>query len=100
MRYDTTVYFQNIIPGDYNAETGDYNSDTIEETPVEASVMNTGTEMLRLIYDSISQESLTIQIQNHYDNPFSFIRVGDKQYKVDKRNRLRVKDVYIVSEVQ
>lgn len=30
MRYDTPVYFQEIIPGTYDPETGDYREDTIQ----------------------------------------------------------------------
>ena len=29
MRYDTPVYFQEITPGKYDPETGDYKEDTI-----------------------------------------------------------------------
>ena len=32
MRYDTPIYFQKITPGEYDAETGNYAADTIEET--------------------------------------------------------------------
>lgn len=60
MRYDTPVYFQEITPGEYDPETGDYREDTIQETKRLASVMNTGEETLKLLYGSIKQGSLTI----------------------------------------
>lgn len=100
MRYDTPVYFQKIAQGEYNTETGDYGEPTITETEVYASVMDTRSEMLRLVYNGPMQGSLTIQIQNHYTDPFDLIRIGDLIYKVDYTRRLRVKQTFVVSEVQ
>ena len=100
MRYDTPVYFQKITPGEYDPNTGDYVKDTIQETEVYAAVMDTRSEMLRLVYNGPMQGSLTIQLQNHYTDPFDRIRVGNKAYKVDYTRRLRVKQTFVVSEVQ
>lgn len=100
MRYDTPIYFQRITPGEYEADIGNYADDTVEETPRYASVMNTGEETLRLVYDGPKQGSLTIQIQNHYTEPFDRIRVGEKVYSVDYSRELRTKHVFVVSEVQ
>ena len=100
MRYDTPIYFQRITPGEYEADTGNYADDTVEETPRYASVMNTGEETLRLVYDGPKQGSLTIQIQNHYMEPFDRIRVGEKVYSVDFSRSLRTKHTFVVSEVQ
>lgn len=100
MRYDTPVYFQKITPGLYDPKTGNYGNDTVAETMRYASVMNTGEEKLKLIYDGPKQESLTIQIQTHYTEPFDRIRVGEKVYSVDFSRKLRTKHTFVVSEVQ
>lgn len=100
MRYDTPIYFCRMVPGPYNPETGDYEPDTPEETQVWASVMDTSTETMRLIYGEIRQGSLTVHIQNHYDGIFDRIRIGDQLYAVDRRRRLRVKESFVLSEVQ
>ncbi len=100
MRYDTPVYFQKITPGEYNTATGDYGEPTIIETEIYASVMDTRSEMMRLVYNGPMQGSLTIQLQNHYTDPFDRIRIGDLIYKVDYTRRLRVKQTFVVSEVQ
>lgn len=100
MRYDTPVYFQKITSGEYDPKTGNYCDDTVEETLRYASVMNTGEDTLRLVYDGPKQGSLTIQIQNHYTDPFDRIRVGEKVYSVDYSRELRTKHVFVVSEVQ
>ena len=99
MRYDTSVYFQKITPGKYDPSTGNYGDDTVEETLRYASVMNTGEDQLRLVYDGPKQGSLTIQLQNHYTAPFSQIRIGEKIYQVDSSRELRTKHTFIVSEV-
>lgn len=100
MRYDTPVYFQKITPGEYDPKTGNYADDTVEETMRYASVMDTGTDMLKLVYDGPKQGSLTIQLQNHYEEPFDRIRVGNTLYNVDYSRELRTKQVFVVSEVQ
>lgn len=100
MRYDTPIYFQKIEQGEYNTATGDYGEPTINETEVYASIMDTRSEMMRLVYNGPMQGSLTIQIQNHYTDPFDLIRIGDLIYKVDYTRRLRVKQTFVVSEVQ
>lgn len=100
MRYDTPVYFQRITPGEYDPDTGNYANDTVVETLRYASVMNTGEDTLRLVYDGPKQGSLTIQLQNHYEEPFDRIRVGNKLYAVDFSRKLRLKHTFVVSEVQ
>lgn len=99
MRYETPIYFQRVTPGSYNPATGNYGEDTVEETLRYASVMDTGTETMRLVYGEIRQGSLTVHIQNHYLDVFDRIRIGGKVYAVDDRRRLRVKETFIVSEV-
>ena len=100
MRYDTPVYFQKITPGEYDPDTGDTAEDTIEEIERFASVYGTGAEMLNLVYGQIRQDSLTIQLQTQYKAPFDRIRIGETVYKVDTVQNLRVKQYFVVSEVQ
>ena len=100
MRYDTPVYFQKITSGKYDPKTGNYADDIVVETLQYASVMNTGEERLKLVYDGPKQGSLAIQFQTHYTEPFDRIRVGKKIYRVDYSRELRTKHVFVVSEVQ
>ena len=100
MRYDTTIYFQRLMQGEYDMETGDYKEDSVSEVSRQASVMDTTTQMMQLVYGMIKQGSLTIQLQNHYDQPFDQIRVENTIYKVDYFRKLRTKQTFIVSEVQ
>lgn len=100
MRFDTPIYFRRLTQGAYNETTGNYDDDTVAETEVMASVMDTQTETMKLVYGDIRQGSLTLTIQNQYDQTFDNIRIGDKVYRVDRTRRLRVKQSFIVSEVQ
>ena len=100
MRYDTPVYFQKITPGEYDPSTGNYGDDAVEETLRYASVMDTGAELLKLVYDGPKQGSLTIQLQTHYTDPFDRIRVGKNVYSVDFSRKLRTKHTFVISEVQ
>lgn len=99
MRYDTLIYFQTVIAGAYDPETGDYGSDTVTEVPRYAAVMDTRTETMQLVYGEIRQGSLTVHIQNHYTDSFDHIRIGAKRYRVDFRRWLRVKESFVLSEV-
>lgn len=99
MRFDKQVYFYTEKPN-YNAQTGDYDRLGVSEVPARASVNQTETAMIRMVYDSIPQESLTVRLQNKYEKPFDYIRIGEKLYKVDKRIDLYTKQAFIVSEVQ
>lgn len=100
MRFDAPVYMQIITQGSYNAETGDYEEDFVKETLVFASVTDTGTSTMKLIYDGVKQGSLTVRLQKQYNQPFNYIRIGNKRYKVDLERRPRTKHTFIVSEVQ
>ncbi|RHQ87433.1 hypothetical protein DWX89_03125 [Coprobacillus sp. AF21-8LB] len=100
MRYDTPIYFQKVIQGEYNPTTGDYGEDTTKETCAMASVIDTRTETMRVVYGSIKQGSKTIHIQNHYDESYDLIRINDKIYQTDYSRKLRNKQSFIVHEVQ
>lgn len=100
MRYDTPIYFQEIKSGEYNVLTGDYDPDFPIETKRYASITNTGTDTLNLVYGELKQDSLTIRLQKHYLKPFDKIRINKKLYRVDKMRKLPFKQVFIVSEIQ
>ena len=53
MRYDTPVYFQKTISGEYDPNTGNYGEDSVDETLRYASVMDTSIKTMRLIYGEI-----------------------------------------------
>lgn len=100
MRFDTPIYFERIQPGEYDASTGDYGEDTPTEEMRYAAVTDTGTDTMTLVYGSLKQGSKTVRLQNHYTQPFDSIRIGEKHYRVDRERKLRVKQTFIVSEVQ
>lgn len=100
MRFDTPVYFQRTTAGPYDADTGDYGADTIEETKVYASVTDSGIETLKLIYGGLKQGVKTIRLLAHYNEPFDHIRIDNKVYKVDFERKLRTKHAFVAHEVQ
>ena len=100
MRFDTPIYFQRKVKGAYDANTGNYGPATTEEDVRYASITNTGTDTLNIVYGELKQGSLTIILQMPYTEPFERIRIGDKNYRVDRERRLRTKHTFVVSEVQ
>lgn len=99
MRFDTPVFFQKRIRGEYDPETGDYADDHVEETCVFASVYDTGASSMRLVYGEIRKGSVTIALQSRYDDSFQYIRIGKKIYTVDMERKHRIKHTFIASEV-
>lgn len=99
MRYDKPIYFQRMVQGSYNEQTGNYEDDSPVEEMVMASVMDTRTETMMQVYGQIRQGSLTCHIQNICQKPFDHIRIGTKKYKVDYSRRLRTKESFVLSEV-
>lgn len=101
MRYDTPIFFQRVIPGEYDPETGNYGADDNAEVKRYASVTDSSTNTLLLVYGAIRQGSRTIRLQREYTEPFDFIRIGEKQYRVDKKRTIsKNAQCFIVSEVQ
>lgn len=99
MRFDTPVYFQRI-KSEFDTATGDYGISILTEEKAWASVTNSSTETLNLVYGEIKQGSLTVRLQNHYSKPFDRLRIGDKVYRVDRARPLLLKYTLVVSEVQ
>lgn len=100
MRYNTPIFFEAHAPGAYNEETGNYSGEGVSTTKRYASVMDTQTQTLNIVYGEIRQGSLTIQIQQPFLGAYDLIRVGEKRYRTDYSRNLRDKQVFIVSEVQ
>ena len=100
MRFDTPIYMQTVTEGAYNAQTGDYAPDSVGEVKMYASVTDAGTETLTLVYGDIKQGAKVVRLLSHCVRPFSFIRIGEKRYRVDMERKLRSKHIFVVSEVQ
>lgn len=97
MRYNDPIFFRRVMPGPYDATTGNYGEDTVTEVKKYASVTDSGVETLKLVYGDLRQGSKTIRLQRAYTEPFDNIRIGEKIYSVDLS---RFGKNFIVSEVQ
>lgn len=100
MRYDRKIELIRADPGTFNPLTGNYEGGSETRTPLFASIMDTRAETVQLVYGSLKQGSLTIQLQNHIRIPFDWIDVDGRRYKADFRRKLRTKETLVVSEVQ
>lgn len=100
MRFDKEVFFQTVIPGEYDAATGDYYDGSVSEIKRYACVTCTEIKTLNLIYGHIKQGTFTVRLQRPYKEPFDRMRIDSKLYNVDYESPLRNKTVFVVSEVQ
>ena len=96
MRYNDPIFFQRVLPGEYDAKTGNYAEDTVTEVKKYASVTDSGDSTLQLVYGELKQGSKTIRLQRPYTQPFDRIRIDGKVYRVDMARR----SCFVVSEVQ
>ena len=100
MRFDTPIFFQEVIEGELDPNSGDYAEEGVSETKKDADVTDSGIETLNIVYGCIRQGCKTIRLLNHYTDSFDYIRIGNKRYRVDFERKLRTKHVFVVSEVQ
>ena len=49
MRYDTPIFFQMVVPGEYDKKTGNYVDNQIKEVIRYASVKDTGVDTMKLM---------------------------------------------------
>jgi hypothetical protein len=99
MRFDTPIRFQTYKVGELLAN-GDYDKAVEESEQIWADVTDAGTETMNLIYGAFKQGAKVIRLQNHYNEPFDRIRIGDAVYRVDFERRLRTKHVFVASVAQ
>lgn len=99
MRLDTPIYFQSITKGAYNANTGDYEPDSIAEVKTYADVTDAREDALTLIYGKLKQGAKVVRLLRPLPLHMSFdrIRIGDKLYIVDFSRRNKA---FYVSEVR
>lgn len=100
MRYDTPIYFESVVPGEYDEATGDYGRPGVRADRRIASVQPTSEKRMQLVYGGIREGSMTASLLTPYREPFDRLRIGRKAYKVDRRLTLRNKQVFVVSEIQ
>lgn len=99
MRFDTQIFFQRIVQGELDVNTGNY-PETVTETKKWACKTDVGAQTQHIVFGELREGSLILRLQQPYNEPFDRIRVGDKVYAVDKERKLRFKQVFIVHEVQ
>lgn len=100
MRYDKRILFLTRKQGSYNEDTGNYDEDTYEEKEVFGAVSNTSDNMMSLVYGQLRQGSVTLHLQNHYQEAFDLIQIDEKKYQVDNRTIYKVKESMVLSEVK
>lgn len=100
MRFDTPVYFQKAVSGEYDASTGNYGKASVTEEKRYADVTDAGTDTLNLVYGEMKQGVRVVRLRRQYHGTFNRIRIGDRIYRVDFSRNFRVKQVFVVSEVQ
>lgn len=100
MRFDTPVYFQTIIQGEYDAKTGNYAEDTVEEELIYCDVTQSSLDTMNLLYGQIKQDSLIVRTKRTLSKGYSFLRIGEKRYRIDTSRVHLGKQSLMVSEVQ
>lgn len=107
MRYDKKIWFCKEGEKVYNRDTGNYQVGEESKDCRYGAVTATRESLATILYGSLVEGTMTIHIQQQYDEPFSYIRIGEpesneyiKKYTVDWKRPLRQKQVFVVHEVQ
>lgn len=100
MRFDTVVSFIKEQPGAYNVLTGDYEDGTPSEENRLANVTDASEQTMQLVYGKLKQGALVIRLQGQDPEPFDYVMIGEKRYRVDSHRRLRRLCTFTMSEVQ
>lgn len=100
MIYNTPVYFQKVIVGEYDAETGDYGHDTVEEVMKWADISDAGDNTVQFVYGEARSDVVVVRLQHRYGEPFDFIRIGSKRYHADRIRSGLIGQAFVCSEVQ
>ena len=100
MRFDNKILFVRETEGTYDESTGDYGEGSTHKIEKLANVTDASTQTMQLVYGHIRQGALVIRIQGVMLEPFDYIRVDGKKYRVDMSRKLRQKSTFVVSEVQ
>lgn len=99
MRYDTKIWFQVVTEGE-RLENGDYPDPEVEEVLRYASVVTVSASKQMHDYGAIVGKLVRVHIQNHYDGPFDYIRIGEERYTVYDEYSLRYKGLYVCRRVE
>ena len=107
MRYDKKVWFCREGDKEYDKETGNYKVSEGSADCHYAAVINTSSTTANLIYGELNEGSRTIHLQQWYEEPFDFLRIGEpnsaeyqKRYKKDMTRNLGHKQIIVCHEVQ
>ena len=100
MRYDKEIRFIKEAETKYDPKTGNHEK-TAQDTQIKcmASVIDASDKTIQIVYGELREGVLSIQLQNRMEEPFDYILIGSKRYKVDRKRNLRIKQTFIVSEM-
>ena len=99
MRYDTKVLFVDGSGSEvYNPITGrnEKAEPIIEE--VWANVTTLGTDRHIELFGDVNQSRLVVRLLNHYEKPYTEIRINGTKYRVEMTQKLRRRHTFIVEE--
>ena len=97
MRYDKPIYFQKLAPDRYDPATGNYIENEPTEVQKYADVTDAGVNTLQIIFGSVKEGAKVVRLQQPYIQPFDYIRIADRRYRVGFS---RGNKVFVCREVQ
>ena len=100
MRFDTNIDFLRFMPGEYNAETGDYDDDGYRHDRRMAQVYDASSVTLRHEYGAYKQGDLIASIHGHLAYTPDSVVVRGKKYSVEQTRMLRRFQTFHLTETQ
>lgn len=99
MRYDTKITFiQDTNRYEYDPVAGRNKKSDPEKDVVYGNVTSLGTQRSNELFGDIQEGALVVRLLNHYNKPFTSVRVFRKDYKVITNRKLRRRQTFILEE--
>lgn len=100
MRFDTTIAFLRLTPGEYNEETGDYEGDGYRREKKKAQVYDASSVTQRHEYGEYKQGDLIATIHGHLGYTPDAVEIRGRRYGIEMTRKLRRCQTFHLTEKQ
>ena len=97
MRFDKVIFLVEKGTSKFDYETGNTKVDDPIKKKFYASISDTGTERMSLLYGGVRQNALTVTLKNINLQNIDYIEIDGKKYNIDNLTVGRNKKVLEVS---
>lgn len=99
MRYDKKIVFVIETGGEYDPELGEHIEPAIVKTEKMANITDLGTERSKVLFGDVKQGAKVVRLLRPYLKKWDYALIGNDKYKIVTGRQLRLKNTFILQEV-